>query len=446
MDALSKIKNMTNLSEIKVPYLNTNPFKDIATHLYLVPIWWVLGATIFVYHIFSLWIFGKVLLISLKQHQPVRVPSTAIFILSIVFICGFSILINLPDSELDRVVASLNNLGYWVMGFFIITAIYNSFSEIFILNIINALNFNIVVIGILAVISIYAWNSGVREISFKTPLLMVFPVLGNFTLLEGSLTINLLGVDWFADFTWPRLTILSPFPTALGAFLIMSIPLTATYMSIRNRSRWLLLPILVAGCLSLILTLSRTSILALVVAMVFVYFCNSRKYYKVVLPIITASIMFLAYYFWASGLFDYLLELRAGSSSLRFDMYRYSLEYVFNESPFLGIGVKPRGEFIIPVGSHSAYIGMLVKSGLLGLLSLVALQIHILYMWISGVKYCNHNDDRKIWGGIGVSLISMSMWILTEDLDAPHLVAFVYFILVGTMVSFRKVLVERYHY
>lgn len=67
---------------------------------------------------------------------------------------------------------------------------------------------------------------------------------------------------------------------------------------------------------------------------------------------------------------DSLLSGRQGSNTTRSLLYLRSIEDVLESSPFIGRGIKfteyPFGDSI-PLGSHSTYIGILYKTGFLGL-------------------------------------------------------------------------------
>jgi hypothetical protein len=66
------------------------------------------------------------------------------------------------------------------------------------------------------------------------------------------------------------------------------------------------------------------------------------------------------------------------------------------------------------------------------------MQLHILKKWFDGIKQKMSEELRMAWNGVGVSLIAMSLWMATEDLDAPQMVACLYFLIIGLMAVLQK--------
>jgi O-antigen ligase len=103
------------------------------------------------------------------------------------------------------------------------------------------------------------------------------------------------------------------------------------------------------------------------------------------------------------------------------------------------MGAKPRENFLsIPVGSHSTYISVLYRVGIMGLLAFIAFQISCIFAWLRIRINLIGRDQHRLWSILGVALIAMSIWMIGEDIDAPQLVAFLYFILVGIIFAFGK--------
>jgi len=93
----------------------------------------------------------------------------------------------------------------------------------------------------------------------------------------------------------------------------------------------------------------------------------------------------------------------------------------------------------VPIGSHSTYIGVIYKTGFLGLLVFLAFWGLVLKKWWSGRKSVAKDDFLiSVWTFTGIGLISGLIWMLTEDLDAPPIAAFLYFIVVGLALSIDK--------
>ncbi len=419
--------------KIKVPYITTSLESDIIITLYLARLWWVLGFSIFIYHVIALWGLNKLLVSSAGHHTHIEIPRLIVFPVLLTFFYGLSLIINFQQNEPQRTVASIYNFSFWIMGLILILVVYNTFTKYSLIRFANALGFNIAFIGILSVISILLWMMGIKNIGYRTPLLITLPSLANIPLLKYSATIGLINIDWFANTSWPRLKVLGPYSTAVAASLIMMLPL---FVAIGDSRRIYKIIITGVGIFALLLTLSRTAIIAFFIAIIIVYIFNKKHRIALIIALLLFVLLIWPVLTTISGLFS---DLRKGSSDLRLDMYRYTIETVMRASPIIGIGVKPREHFfMIPVGSHSMYLSFFLKAGVLGLISFLGMQWYILKKWIDSTKQHISGGMRLARNAVGISLIAMCMWMATEDLDAPQLVAYLYFLLIGIFAVLQR--------
>lgn len=136
--------------------------------------------------------------------------------------------------------------------------------------------------------------------------------------------------------------------------------------------------------------------------------------------------------------------LREGSTTHRFDLYEYTVLAVLDRSPLLGLGIKPRIlEFNIPIGSHSMYLGALLKGGVLGLAFFLGWLLVVAISWLAVLRRPLPGGSRALLAAVGGAVGAMSFWMLFEDLDAPQLVAFVYFTLVGSLAVMIRAVREQ---
>jgi O-antigen ligase len=100
-------------------------------------------------------------------------------------------------------------------------------------------------------------------------------------------------------------------------------------------------------------------------------------------------------------------------------------------NPLLGLGLKPRIDAInVPIGSHSTYIGTFIKSGFLG--------IFFLFSWIfmSLLKLSKSAPTSNLMYKLCLfSILTIFLWMITEDIDAPQFVSFTFFILLGILMK-----------
>lgn len=111
---------------------------------------------------------------------------------------------------------------------------------------------------------------------------------------------------------------------------------------------------------------------------------------------------------------------RAGSTNMRFYLYRKSLSMTMEKSPIWGMGIKLL-ENGYPLGSHCTYIGFIYKSGLAGtifaLIALISLNIQL-------VKKIWHYKRYRffIW-----FLIGFLAACCLEDMDGANWLLAIYF-------------------
>ena len=107
-----------------------------------------------------------------------------------------------------------------------------------------------------------------------------------------------------------------------------------------------------------------------------VFFRVYRKYrpHTVILCCALVLVVGLAALDMAVGIVQKFISLRAGSNNMRIFIYPESMTQRFTESPLIGIGIKDLLAFqadgyamqYYALGSHSTYLGMFYKIGLLG--------------------------------------------------------------------------------
>jgi hypothetical protein len=190
------------------------------------------------------------------------------------------------------------------------------------------------------------------------------------------------------------------------------------------------------GIVTIYLTGSRISIVAVFIGSIGVGAVSNRNKFLIIFFIgaifITATPVLI-------DLINYCFNYRAGSSTTRIELYLYGIEIATGKNILFGLGHKPRiaSQFCVPIGSHSTFIGAYVKTGLLGLVTIISFHISLLRLWYRNLNHILPSN-RALYLGIGASLLSMSVWMLTEDIDAPQLVMFSYSVLIGLLLSITK--------
>lgn len=114
---------------------------------------------------------------------------------------------------------------------------------------------------------------------------------------------------------------------------------------------------------------------------------------------------------------DKIINLREGSNSMRLYIYELSMDKLLTESPILGIAIKDMLDFgaqQYPLGSHSTYLGMFYKIGILGggvyLISMIAIAI----------KALKSKDKDQHMLMLKVSILAALGLMVLEDIDGAN--------------------------
>ena len=155
-----------------------------------------------------------------------------------------------------------------------------------------------------------------------------------------------------------------------------------------------------------------------------IFFRIYRKYrpHTVLLCCALVLVVGIAAFDMAVGILQKFISLRAGSNSMRTFIYTESLTQMLTRSPVIGIGIKDLLAFqadgyamqYYALGSHSTYLGMFYKIGLLGgilyLLSLIAVFVPILKS--------RDKDNHMLM--LKVCVLGAALMMLLEDIDGAN--------------------------
>lgn len=121
-----------------------------------------------------------------------------------------------------------------------------------------------------------------------------------------------------------------------------------------------------------------------------------------------------------------ILNKREGSNNMRVLIYTQSITTMLEHSPVIGIGIKDMlGEY--PLGSHSTYIGVFYKAGILGGLIYLCAIIYMAIKIILGKDMNRHAVTAKIC--LAAALLLMAL----EDVDGANWCICVFYILLALL-------------
>lgn len=270
---------------------------------------------------------------------------------------------------------------------------------------------------------------------------VVPPALQSVALVRDSLTLKVVGGDWSSISNGERLTIFSPYATALA---MTSVCLVGYYNAVRQNAMTttvVLLCNLLAFSL-VVATFSRTGLLCSLAYLVSLSFLrDGNRVFKVCALTLT---IILGVYFALISI-NTLLGLRADSSDVRLQIYIASLVAVVDFSPILGLGIRGDAGLLKDLGSHSTLVGLLYKNGILGLLAGLILIINMLRVFMSNIGYIrpkimSESGIERIYRAYHiVALIPvLIIFLLFEDVDAPAFACFLFFMTLAKLVWLQK--------
>lgn len=417
--------------KLKIPYLTTSIADDLILTLALTPLWTLLGFTIFIYHMTALWIFFK--WVVSRSHAGDLVLTTPLVWFGLFLVSYFlSIVINLPNHPLQRILASFNNYLIYVMGFLVALIIYNVRPGTISLRLLHTGKWLCVITGAVTLAVFLAWQSGYHRLSFQTFMGHLFPDLMKYPYFLTNLRLWFVDIDYaFHDF--PRINIYGGSKTATGGYMTMMLPFLMGAFALKKGRSKLVFPLfLVLGSFALFMSLSRSALCAFLGAWVLVSLIEKGERRPLIMFFYVLGTVLASNYIFQ--FLTWLANMRPVSTSTRLSLYRKAFETLVEENLLMGIGIKVREEFTTTaIGSHSTYVGILLVTGAVGFLLFLTFQLSVFIAWYQQ-RHEIEGEDKTLWKYLGMSYIGTTAWLATDSLDALPYAAFAYFLTIGALL------------
>lgn len=429
---------------MKIAFKNSNSnLKSIYFLIGFIPLWWILGVKLVIFHLVVFLAFSKIVL---TFRGRVRLTKSHIYLAFFIMIYILSLIINPTHAEFSRVVGSAYNLSFWVMGLAIMIIVQNtSFNYDQMFDLSRTLRKLGLSIGLVSLFSIGYWFVFMKELKFNSLLASLAELPTSFFQLQSSVTLNFVRSDWFFNRPVPRLIGFFSYPTELSIVITIVILFTFLYYKIVKTqvSKVRKLGELILMSLALIFSTSRIVFVGMAFSLIFVHFLSYSKtstnrfakqmFFRVILMVM---IIFMAYFLITVDFTTAFLNSREGSTNFRLAIYLEAISTAI-EYPFLGIGLKYTDtRYFAPIGSHSTLVGSFLKTGIIGSFFLVMFKTSLFLIWYKTKKYVANDVDLQIWKVIGNALLIYTIWMLTEDIDAPIIAAFLYFLICSIVLRF----------
>lgn len=391
------------------------------------PFIWIAGASSVAYQLIAFWsfLFGGRRARGLSGLQLLLIIYCAIYAASI---C----LAALSGAELVRLLAALYNLSIWVAGAIVFSTVRQEDQS----SIRRSARLILIVLAASSVIAYFVFG-GIGSVRFNS---LVGYAIGGDRLpenLAANTNLYITSADWSTLGLGSRLSIMAPYPTALGMLAVVLIGLAAPerwdVAALTRFSPYVLMAILLSFLCASRATMGSMLLFTLVMFSFYAVRMSRSLNFKIFLACLSLVVGISATLILsdrALSLWESVNSARADSSSLRFELYTLSVKSALESHPLLGFGVKERiSAYAIPLGSHSTIFGSMYKTGLFGLLTM---GIIFSYITFSALK-AGFTSSSVYRAGLGAASIAMLPLLIFEDIDSIPLVAYLFFVSLALM-------------
>ena len=248
-----------------------------------------------------------------------------------------------------------------------------------------------------------------------------------FTVLGHSLT----GADWVNGLYTPRFLGYMDYANLVVFCVLFFYPLSLCFLQGRRISALVLTLVLFPVVNA---TNSRTGLVLYLLLFMAYFFFEMQKsffeYYKQRKYALFAVAVLMVVVVAALGLSQILrivesiMDMREGSNNMRSMIYTESLSIMWKQSPVIGIGIKDMFNGY-PLGSHSTYIGVFYKTGIIGGLLYV---ITVLSMGICA--FVRKDTDRQAVV-LKICILACLLMMTFEDIDGANWCVCIFYILLA---------------
>jgi len=436
------------VKKLVIPFVTTKISTDITLFFILLPIWMILGVTQFFGPILMVLLFLKLLVIHSKDNREIVLP---FFLTTIIVIFLLSSLISgLHIKEKYWNLVFLRNLSVYLAALLLFLVTINSIkTKHDILKILWGLSimaFIASVFGLFVILDVIP-----VKINIVTPISYILPEnIKNSDFLNSILNPSFGNYIKFFNLKVKRISSIFPYPNMYAAVLIILLPFQIFLFKVSRKikKKFIFLNSLLI-LINLFFTYSRSAFLALLFGFFGFAYLNRKRYhhsYKKVIYVALSIFIVLLSIIIISHYSEIILELKSGSTRTRMLIYSKTLES-WKESPIFGFGTQRNMEVVgessrvPPLGSHSTYLNLLYKYGLIGLILYLLIYV-VVFKEIKRIVTPN-NDDlflRKFGMYAGWAFMGNAIQAIFIVMDFDVVVIFLIWINWAMIVATRMML------
>lgn len=355
-------------------------------------------------------LFAFLVFVIFKDHGRLfsDTVSNCFYILAITQI--LAVIFHFGGQDPSRIFAAINTVAIWIIAM-ILFGHYKR-SNIDLTRIGKYCYFNIMILGVLGVLMIVVLRLGRTDITF----------LGN------SLTVS----DWQDGVQTLRLGAFMEYPNLVIVFILEQFPLAVLYLKSRA-SKKMIIPLIIMIAVPTWLSHSRAGVVAVAISagIVVLSTLNIRGrdlQVMIVLGLVAALIVAAVMHDEVAKILQQVLVSRQGSTSMRENIYKTSIQVTLENSPIIGNGIKTEF-FGYPLGSHSTYIGLFYKAGLIGLTAAVS---GFFFLFQMLYRRSTSGGNRLFYVGCYLALMA---FLIFEDIDGAEWSLIIFWSLMGSLTE-----------
>lgn len=357
-----------------------------------------------------------------KSKWTVYAPKFVFAFVAYALIHLFSVFINsiINEHSFSRILAALNTDFIWFVAIGFFTIIYSAEKSIDIFRVGKYCFINIAILFVIYIIS--------KSLSL-TSVNLIFE------------TRSFWAADWIDGVKGTRFTGLFEYSVLVGLFNLLLVPYALLYLFSINRKFLYFITLFVSFWLSYECGSRSVQVLMLCDIVIAIYYfiknlniSSSAKRYIIVVSCLIVLIVVACSYQLILDKFVDLLYSREGSTNTRFNIYITSLTQMLHHSPIIGLGIKDMmGSF--PLGSHSTYVGVFYKAGLVGALFFV---IGLSGLILKNAQSVHNNSTGNESRFVFLSFLLFLVALTFEDLDGANWLIVAFFALQAVTMRYRK--------
>ena len=307
----------------------------------LIPLFWILGIKFFIFHLVSLVLFVNVIINKKRNNSKMKYNKLHYILLFFILAYSLSIILNFNMEDIK--IKDINFIS-------------------------NSIKLVLLFQVLLLIVGVCLWIFGIKNLQISS-LIGTF-LNSNIDLLQDSISTKFYISQWDSGKEVLRFIGVSIYPTACA--LIVGVMMV--YSCINIKSNKFRVFIICASYILVLATRSRTVIVALplsIFIILAVFYFNDIKQLitknkKISLAIFMIFVIGLFTIVFRYGIIDKFIFGREGSNNARMQIYKETIN-IFLQNKFIGSGYKiylPNLD--VPIGSHSTYLSILMKTGVIG--------------------------------------------------------------------------------